>query len=80
MSNQRAQPGWYDDGQGKQRWWTGKRWSISWLAANTQTRHRMPAWIVVAGIAVGCLIIFASSFYIYEAIQAWDASWNNIDF
>lgn len=26
-----AQPGWYDDGSGKQRWWDGSRWTEQYI-------------------------------------------------
>lgn len=80
MNERSTPPGWYDDGQGKQRWWSGQRWSISWIAANEPSRHRLPRWVVVAAILVGALVVFAVGFYLYEADQAWNNAWNDLTF
>ena len=79
MAEQNAAPGWYDDGQGKQRWWTGKRWSLSWAAANDSARHGLSPWVTVLGVLFGALIVFAVAFGVYEMVVAWDNSWNSFN-
>jgi len=50
-----AEPGWYDDGTGRHRWWDGSRWTGEWVDLNDTrielrvdepppTSHVEPGW------------------------------------
>jgi len=60
--------GWYNDGSGRMRWWTGQSWSESVAAPTATPNKRLPKWPFVVGgvvvvlvvVGIAAVVLFAS--------------------